>query len=75
MAQATDYRAPRYFTIQAGVGVGCRIVAAASRHDVGCSKSESLPEPSSGRRDRDAASVLTLTDRGRIVLRAMLPEL
>src|SRR5258708_20928846 len=73
MAQTTDYRTPRYFTIQAGVGVGCRIVAAASRHDVACSKSESLTEPSSGRRDRDAASVLTLTDRGRIVLRAMRP--
>jgi hypothetical protein len=28
-----------------------------------------------GRRDCDGASVLTLTDRGRIVLRAMLPEL
>jgi hypothetical protein len=36
---------------------------------------ESLTEPSSGRRDRDGARVLTLTDRGRIVLRAMLPEL
>jgi len=75
MAQATDYRTPRYFTIQAGAGVGCRIVATASRHDVACSKSESLTEPSSGRRDCDGASVLTLTDRGRIVLRAMLPEL
>ena len=25
--------------------------------------------------DRDAAGVLTLTDRGRVVLRAMLPDL